>query len=51
MLLLTFAIFSNFVNECKPIRSPRFYTNATTKKTYSSVQALLSSPPPIFKGP
>jgi hypothetical protein len=27
----------------KPIRSPRFYTNATTKKTYSSMQALLSS--------
>jgi hypothetical protein len=43
MLLLTFAIFSNFVNECKPIRSPRFYTNATTKKTNSSVQDLLSS--------
>jgi hypothetical protein len=43
MLLFTFSIFSNFVNECKPIRSLRFYTNATTKKTYSSVQALLSS--------
>jgi hypothetical protein len=44
MLLLTFAIFSNFVNECKPIRSPRFYTIATTKKTYSSVQALFAPP-------
>jgi hypothetical protein len=47
-MLFTFAIFSNFVNGC--IRSLRFYANATTKKTYSSMQALLSSrPPPVTR--
>lgn len=41
MLLFTFAIFSDFVNRCKPIRSLHFYMIAMEKKTYGSVQALL----------